>query len=246
MNRAMSDVISAVHLTSIGYDECEAKLVAGITANLDLPIAQFSNDLMAESIHETAHQLMAVWLGCSGARAQLSLAWPNLANGRMISGDVEFAGVADRLSTRQAIAVAGVVAEWLMQRRGDDAGSASDEWDLFNSLRDGAWMSPHEREMTKGKITWHAVKRASRLLQRHWGLVSMSAKLKRTNLLHRLESNLGIACRRDDTLKAERRGMLAMFSNSLSRSLARPPQAPPAWSDTPASRITHVDRRGGH
>ena len=139
---------------------------------------------MAASIHETGHQLMAIWQGCSGAKVHLALVWPERVAGRMVTGNVVLTGVPDRLSGRQAVAVAGVVAEWLTHEL--DAASPEDEWDLFDRLRDGAWMSPDELALTDGRITWHSVKRASKLLRRHWKIVSMSSASKRRDLLFRL------------------------------------------------------------
>jgi hypothetical protein len=91
------------------------------------------------------------------------------------------------MSSRQSIVVSGAVAEWLM-RLGDDA--SDDEWDLFDGLRDCTWMSPEDFELTDGKITWHAVSRARRLLQRHWNIVSLSAASKRRDLLSRLSNGI--------------------------------------------------------
>lgn len=191
MHGTTYDTASATQLIALGYDGGEASIVARAAALVGPPLEPFARDLWLASIHVTGHQLMGVWQGCAAAKAYLYLTWPGNAAGRMISGRVSFSGIPERMSSRQAVAVGGVVAEWLMQER--DSSSTEDEWDLFDRLRDCAWMSPDDIELTDGKITWHAVKRASKLLRRHWNIVHMSSASKRKDLLFRLLENLPAA-----------------------------------------------------
>jgi hypothetical protein len=132
--------------------------------------------------------MMAIWQGCGAANAHLSLVWSESEANRKIVKNIVYSDLPDRLSSRRAVAVAGVVAEWLMQER--SGRTAEDEWDVFSRLRDGAWMTPDELELTEGKITWHAVKRACKLLRRHWSIVRMSSASKRKDLLFRVRDSL--------------------------------------------------------
>ena len=194
MITAEPEEFSAGKLRAMGYCQVEAHLVMRTAAMNGLPLQQFATDLMTTSIHSTGHQLMAIWQGCSSAKVSLSLVWPQSGPGSMINGGIFLSGLPSRMSSRQSIVVSGAVAEWLM-RLGDAA--SDDEWDLFDGLRDCTWMSQEEFELSDGKITWHAVSRARRLLQRHWNIVGLSAASKRRDLLSRLSNSICAAHPRD-------------------------------------------------
>jgi hypothetical protein len=244
MNKAVSDVVCAAHLTAMGYDVSEALLVERVTSVMSLPLEQFARDLMGKSIHETGHQLMAVWQGCSTAKANLSLVWPGVEAGSMIAGSVIFSGLPDRQSSRRAVAVAGVVAEWLMRR--SDAHPSEDEWDLFDSLRDCAWMSQDELELTDGRITWHAVKRASKLLQRHWSIVSLSSASKRKDLLSRLGHNLSVSRQRDSETEVDWCETSRTSRSCSPVSLPRLSQSSRFRTERPPSAMAFRAWRGGN
>lgn len=188
MHEAAYDEASAIRLAALGYDESEVKYILQAVALMGPPLEPFARDLKTASVHVTGHQLMAVWQGCDMVKAHLSLDWPKPATDHLISGNVDFDGLPERMSTRQVVAVAGVVAELLIEEHGNKA--EGDDWELFDRLRDGAWMSPEDHALTGGKITWHAVRRASKLLRRHWNIVSLSSASKRKDLLFRLLYNL--------------------------------------------------------
>ena len=184
MDNAAYDEASATRLAALGYDENEAKYILEAVALMGPPLEPFARDLKTASVHVTGHQLMAVWQGCDLVKAHLTLDWPKPATDHVISGNVVFDGLPERMSTRQVVAVAGVVAEWLLEEPGNK--TESDDWELFDRLRDGKWMSEEDRRLTGGRITWHAVRRASKLLRRHWNIVKLSSASKRKDLLFRL------------------------------------------------------------
>ena len=188
MNKAVQSFRSAPAPAASGYDETEARLVASAAALKALPLERFAVDLMHASIHETGHQLMAIWAGGTTVKSHLSLIWPHQQDGRMVAGSTTFDGIRERMSSRRAVGVAGIVAESLMPD--PDASPSGDEWDLFERLRDGSGMPEADLELAGGKITWHAVKRASKLLRRHWSIVRMLSQAKRKTLLYQLTDQL--------------------------------------------------------
>jgi hypothetical protein len=182
VNRTASESVPS-GLAQLGYDADEAALVARVAGKRGLPLLKFAADLMAASVHETGHHMMIVWLGGEASATRLSLTWPEQRSGRMVEGQSSFSGLPEWTSSRRAVAVAGPVAEWMMREHG---GGISNEWDLYAKLREDGGMPASDLDLAEGRITWHAVKRAARLLRRHWNIIRLSAASKRRDLLFRL------------------------------------------------------------
>jgi hypothetical protein len=184
MAHAISHAGPASLLDELGYGETEKGIVAHVASGRGLPLEQFARELMQASIHQTGHQMMAVWQGVAKVKTSLSLETPASNRDRLIGGEITFSALPERMTCRQAVAVAGMVAEWLIPA--PRLASSGDEWDLFESMRSEGAVPVDDLDLANGTITWHAVRRAAKLLRRHWWIVSLSATSKRTAFLYSL------------------------------------------------------------
>jgi hypothetical protein len=188
MNLPLPQTEAAAKLADLGYGQPEAGYVMHTASCKGLPLEQFARELMKASIHQTGHQMMAVWQGVPTVRTNLSLLPAGRKNDPLIGGEITFSALPERMTCRQAVAVAGAVAEWLipaprLARQGD-------EWNLFEEMRSDGMVPADDLALAGGIITWHAVKRAAKLLRRHWSIVALSAASKRTAFMYSLADDV--------------------------------------------------------
>src|SRR5512137_1432426 len=103
MASAISHAEPASLLAELGYGETERAVVAHAASCRGLPLEQFARELMQASIHQTGHQMMAVWRGVATVKTSLSLLPQAGKRDRLIGGEVTFSALPEKITCRQTV-----------------------------------------------------------------------------------------------------------------------------------------------